>query len=53
MRLISLFRNRNIIAYKEAFFDETSNSLCVVMEYADGGDLYNKILYHKKMQTEF
>jgi NIMA (never in mitosis gene a)-related kinase len=23
------------------------------MEYADGGDLYNKILHHKKMQTCF
>lgn len=43
------FRDRNIIAYKEAFFDESSSSLCVVMEYADGGDLYNKIMHHKKM----
>lgn len=46
-------RDRNIIAYKEAFFDESTSSLCVIMEYADGGDLYNKILEHKKMMTFF
>jgi NIMA (never in mitosis gene a)-related kinase 1/4/5 len=41
-------RDRNIIAYKEAFFDEPSSALCIVMEYADGGDLYRKIVEHKK-----
>ena len=48
-----VFRDRNIIAYKEAFFDESSNTLCVVMEYADGGDLYNKILSMKRSQNYF
>jgi len=28
-----------VIAYKEAFWDENSDSLCVVMEYAERGDL--------------
>jgi NIMA (never in mitosis gene a)-related kinase len=44
VRILASIQNRNIIAYKEAFFDEDSNSLCIVMEFADGGDLYNKIL---------
>ena len=47
------FSDRNIIAYKEAFFDEDSSTLCIVMEYADGGDLYRKIIEHKKNQTTF
>lgn len=38
----------NIIAYKEAFFDESSQTLCIVMEYADGGDLQSKINSLKK-----
>jgi NIMA (never in mitosis gene a)-related kinase 1/4/5 len=42
-----------VVAFKEAFFDEASNTLCIVMDYADGGDLYNKILHHKKNQTFF
>jgi NIMA (never in mitosis gene a)-related kinase len=33
------FRNECIIGYKEAFFEESTSTLCVVMEYADNGDL--------------
>ena len=38
----------NIIAYKEAFFEDSTSSLCLVMEFADDGDLYQKILSHQK-----
>ena len=31
-----------MIAYKESFLDESTSTLCVVMEYADGGDLMGK-----------
>jgi NIMA (never in mitosis gene a)-related kinase len=53
VRILASIENKNIIAYKEAFFDENSNSLCIVMEFADGGDLYNKILMNKKQQIMF
>jgi NIMA (never in mitosis gene a)-related kinase len=53
VRILASIENKNIIAYKEAFFDESSNSLCIVMEFADGGDLYNKILMNKKQQMLF
>lgn len=44
LRSILLFaRHPNIVAYKEAFIDDASKTLCVVMEYADGGDLQSKI----------
>ena len=42
------YRNHNIISYKESFYEDSTSSLCIVMEYADGGDLYNKILQFKK-----
>jgi len=48
-----MIRHENVIAYKEAFFDEQSSTLCIVMEFADGGDLYQKILEHKKNHTVF
>ena len=48
VRILASIENKNIIAYKEAFFDKSSNSLCIVMEFTDGGDLYNKILMNKK-----
>lgn len=39
VRILASIDNPNIISYKDAFFDEGSNSLCIVMEYADDGDL--------------
>ena len=45
--------HKNVIAYKEAFFDEASSTLCIVMEFADSGDLYEKIMNHQKNATEF
>ena len=49
VRFLASIKHKNIISYKEAFFDEDSQSLCLVMEYADGGDLLEKIkLYQKK-----
>ena len=53
VRILASINNENIIAYKDAFFDEKTSTLCIVMEYASGGDLYEKILYHKKNATEF
>ena len=53
VRILASINNENIIAYKEAFFDEKTSTLCIIMEYASGGDLYEKILHHKKNATEF
>lgn len=38
----------NIAGYKEAFLEESTSTLCIVMEYADGGDLQSKINDRKK-----
>jgi serine/threonine protein kinase len=29
----------NVISYKSAFFEEFGSTLCILMEFADGGDL--------------
>ena len=39
VRLLASISNEFIIAYKEAFFDTQDKALCIVMEFADGGDL--------------
>lgn len=39
VRLLASISCEFIIKYKEAFFDTPSNTLCIVIEYADGGDL--------------
>jgi NIMA (never in mitosis gene a)-related kinase 1/4/5 len=43
VRILASINNANVAGYKEAFFEEATSSLCIVMEYADGGDLQSKI----------
>ena len=37
-----------MISYKEAFFEEKDSSLFLIIEFADRGDLYQKIIQNKK-----
>ncbi len=39
VRLLASIQIPNVIAYKASLFDQDTNSLCIFMEYADGGDL--------------
>jgi NIMA (never in mitosis gene a)-related kinase len=42
-----------VISYKEAFFEEKDSSLCLIIEFADRGDLYQKIIQNKKKAIFF
>ena len=53
VRILASIQHQNVIGYKEAFFDDKTHSLCVVLEYADGGDLLKKIEEHKGNGTFF
>jgi NIMA (never in mitosis gene a)-related kinase len=55
VRLLASLDSPYIIRYYEAFFDETIESLCMVMELAEEGDLRKKIdltKSQKKMTPE-
>jgi serine/threonine protein kinase len=39
VRLLASIDSPNIISYKRAFFEEFGSTLCILMEFADGGDL--------------
>jgi NIMA (never in mitosis gene a)-related kinase len=43
VRILASINHKSIVSYHEAFIDESSQSLCIVMEYADYGDLFQKI----------
>ena len=43
VRILASIKHPHIVAYKDAFVDQ-DKYLCIVMEYADGGDLYQKIV---------
>ena len=48
IRILASLNHKNIIGYKEAFFDEESQTLNIIMEYANDGDLSSKIKYNLK-----
>jgi NIMA (never in mitosis gene a)-related kinase len=46
VRILASISHPNIVQYKEAFIDQETNTLCVIMEYCDDGDLLAKIRKH-------
>jgi NIMA (never in mitosis gene a)-related kinase len=53
VRILASVTHQNIIGYKQAFFDEDTRTLNIVMEYADDGDLESKIQSHIKNKGNF
>ena len=53
VRILASIKSKFVVPYKEAFFEEKSSCLCIVMEYADNGDLFGKITQHKKKRYFF
>lgn len=53
VRILASINHPNVIGYKEAFFEDTTNTLCVVMENADGGDMLGLINNKKKTKEHF
>ena len=48
VRILASINHPNVISYKEAFFE--AESLYIVMQYADSGDLFGQIGNRKKKQ---
>ena len=48
VRILASINHPNVIGYKEAFWDDSGNSLNIVMEFADDGDLETKIIKMRK-----
>ena len=53
VRILASVKSNFVVSYKEAFFDEKDNTLFIIMEFADRGDLYQKIVQHKKSAILF
>ncbi len=53
IRILYSLNHPNIIGYKEAFFDIKTKTLNIVMEYAEYGDLQNKIKANIKNHLRF
>mgnify|MGYP000480583173 CR=1 FL=1 len=48
VRILASVKSSFVVCYKEAFYDETEQCLGIVMEFADKGDLYQKISEFKR-----
>ncbi|CAK69897.1 unnamed protein product (macronuclear) [Paramecium tetraurelia] len=48
VRFIASIHHENVVSYKECFIED--NNLCIIMEYAEGGDLLQKIQRYVKKQ---
>ena len=48
IRILASYSGSNIIGYKESFYEESTNSLCIILQYAGQGDLLYKINQFKK-----
>ena len=53
IRILASLSHPNIIGYKEAFFDEPTKTLNIVMEYADDGDIEKKIKDNLRKRLKF
>ena len=53
VRLLASLDHKNVIGYREAFYDQNSTTLNIVMEYADDGDLSTKIKENLKNKCYF
>lgn len=53
VRILASINHPNVIGYKEAFFEDSTNCLCIVMEYADGGDMLGLINQKKRQRLQF
>lgn len=51
VRILASLTAPFIIGYKEAFFDESTDSLCIIMEYAECGDLQKLIKTSSEKKT--
>ena len=48
IRILASIKHPGIIGFRESFFDCDSGDLCIVMDYAGGGDLSARIKECKK-----
>lgn len=52
VRILASLEHPNIIQYKEAFIEKDTKNLCIVMEYADGGDLHQVVKEAKQSRKQ-
>ncbi len=47
VRILASIESPYILSYKDSFYDDLSNSFCIVTECLEGGDIFQMINRHK------
>nr|BAA32569.2 NRK-related kinase [Tetrahymena pyriformis] len=53
VRILASIKSDNVISYKEAFYDDKSSTLCIIMDFAAKGDVLAQITDKKKRHSYF
>lgn len=53
IRLIASVKHPNVVAFREAFIDHGSETMCIVMDYCEMGDLQSLMEKARKMGSNF
>ena len=56
IRILASLHNKHVIEYKDAFYDNNANCLCLIMEFAEHGDLDKAIrnrMKEKRYYSEY
>lgn len=53
VRILASYNHEFIIGFKDAFYDELTETLCVVMEFAAGGDILKINQTHLKRHSRY
>ena len=51
--ILASLNHKNIIRYKHSFSHQQTNTLIIIMEYADDGDIESKIKENRKRHLYF
>lgn len=43
----------NVVSFRDSFIDSATQTICLVMEYCEEGDLLARIDHHRKHKTNF
>ena len=53
IHILASLNHKNIIRYKHSFSHQQTNTLIIIMEYADDGDIESKIKENRKRHLYF
>lgn len=53
IRILASIDSNNVVSYKEAFYNDPNQSLYIIMDYLNDGDLEQKVSMYKKFKSHF